>query len=254
MIKFFDTVPTIYPKTSRDFQFLGRLIDVVLNDVKHNVDGLYNLPSNTNNPKLTELLASTLGFKAKRNYDQAQLVTIIKILPLIIKYKGSKRALEIICEAILHTTGTFGVTRVVTKKPNQVTITLPEELKDTTLLVDLLPYILPAGMTYRIEHKTEGGSKSTLDVVYGDFAISEWQPDIALSELFDVSKIGTSANGELWPYYSNYIGPEHDKELNPGTLYNGLTPALHDNQVWTPNGDKWTAKPTTSTTTEEEET
>ena len=73
MIKFANQVPSVYPSASRDFQYLGWLIDIVLNSVKHNVDDLYDLPNNQADIKLTELLALTLGFKVKRNYDQKQL-------------------------------------------------------------------------------------------------------------------------------------------------------------------------------------
>lgn len=247
MIKFFDTVPTVYASASRDFQYLGWLIDIVLNDVKHNVDNIYNLPANTNNPKLTELLTSTLGFKAKRNYDQVQLMTIIKILPLILRYKGSIKAFEIICEAILHTTGTFGITKVDVEKPNLLKIQLPKELKDTTLLVDLLPYILPAGMTYRIIPVTEDGSHNTTEIEYGEFIISDWKPDIALSSLFDASKVKAVDDENItWPYYSSYLQVENEQDpretdnvLNPGVLYKTLTPALNKNHVWTPKGNDW---------------
>ena len=70
MIKFREQVPSVYTNASRDFQYLSWLIDVVLNSVKHNVDTIYDLPNVKHDAKLSELLAMTLGFKVKRNYDQ----------------------------------------------------------------------------------------------------------------------------------------------------------------------------------------
>ena len=88
MIKFKNLVPSVYPNASRDFQYLCWLIDIVLNSVKHTVDDLYDLPNSKADPKLTELLAMTLGFKVKRNYDQDQLRALVAALPRILKYKG----------------------------------------------------------------------------------------------------------------------------------------------------------------------
>ena len=48
MIRLQDLVPNVYYEKSRDFQFIGRLFDIVLNSVKTNSDTLYNLPSGKN--------------------------------------------------------------------------------------------------------------------------------------------------------------------------------------------------------------
>ena len=45
MIKLQDYTPEVYYKQSRDFQFLGRLYDVILNAVKTNSDMIYAVPS-----------------------------------------------------------------------------------------------------------------------------------------------------------------------------------------------------------------
>ena len=44
MIKLRNLTPDVYYNESRDFQFIGRLFDVVLNSVKTEADLLYNVP------------------------------------------------------------------------------------------------------------------------------------------------------------------------------------------------------------------
>ena len=46
MIKLRNLTPDVYYNESRDFQFIGRLFDVVLNSVKTEADLLYNVPLN----------------------------------------------------------------------------------------------------------------------------------------------------------------------------------------------------------------
>ena len=41
MIRLQDMTPSVYYDQSRDFQFIGRLFDVVLNSVKTNADMVY---------------------------------------------------------------------------------------------------------------------------------------------------------------------------------------------------------------------
>ena len=108
MINLSSQVPSIYPKASRDFQYLGWLTDIVLNSVKHNVDSLYSLPLTAGNTRLTELLAMTLGFTIKRNYDKKQLSALVSVLPSILKYKGTEKAIVIAAEAIIKASGTGG--------------------------------------------------------------------------------------------------------------------------------------------------
>ena len=48
MIKLQDYTPEVYYRESRDFQFIGRLYDLVLNYVKTNADLIYSLPLSDN--------------------------------------------------------------------------------------------------------------------------------------------------------------------------------------------------------------
>ena len=147
MIRLQDLVPNVYYEKSRDFQFIGRLFDIVLNSVKTNSDTLYNLPSGKNkDERLLNLLAFTLGFQPKHHYNSKQLEAICSVLPLVIKNKGSLNAIIIATNAILHAEGLTQSLSYSIAPRESITLYLPTQLSDLTLLSDLMNYILPAGL------------------------------------------------------------------------------------------------------------
>lgn len=154
MIKLQDYAPEVYYRESRDFQFIGRLYDLVLNYVKTNADLIYSLPlSDNSDNQFIDLMAMTLGFRAKHKYTSQQLKAICFVLSEIIRNKGTIKALTIACDAIFHAEGIQGqFDYALPDKDNNtnIVIYLPQELSDTTLLNDLFEYILPAGMSCQI--------------------------------------------------------------------------------------------------------
>ena len=154
MIKLQDYTPEVYYRESRDFQFIGRLYDLVLNYVKTNADLIYSLPlSDNSDNQFIDLMAMTLGFHAKHKYTSQQLKAICFVLSEIIRNKGTIKALTIACDAIFHAEGIQGqFDYALPDKDNNtnIIIYLPQELSDTTLLNDLFEYILPAGMSCQI--------------------------------------------------------------------------------------------------------
>ena len=229
MIKLSNQVPSVYPSASRDFQYLGWLIDIVLNSVKHNVDDLYNLPENEADPKLTELLALTLGFKVKRNYDQAQLKALVAALPRILKYKGTTRALEMAGNALIAASGARGEFDVQEVATGEIRVTLPEKLVDMSLFTDLLAYILPAGMTCRIDrtNRREGNVQTILG--YDMKLQAAWVPDFT----WDGDRQATTGLAHMFeipaeqPSFDNFTTAG---SVNIGLLSNEVIPAL-DNTV-----------------------
>lgn len=167
MINFYNQVPTVYNNASRDFQYFSWLINIVFNYVKHNVDTIYSLPNTSNDTKMAELLAMTLGFKVKRSYDKKQLAALVAILPLVLKYKGTKKALEMAAEAIVMASGAIGDISVDVDEQSAL-VTLPKGLVDITLFIDLLDYILPAGMSCHIIRKNIKLENLTTDVTNTD--------------------------------------------------------------------------------------
>lgn len=177
MIRLQDLTPSVYYDKSRDFQFIGRLYDVVLNAVKTNADMIYTVPDpNAAGSKLIDLLALTLGFKAVHNYNVKQLTAICSILPTIIKNKGSLYALKLAGNTLLATAdGSNALEEFnceISKDGTSIEIFIPECDVDITLFNDLLAYILPAGMTstisraVRIEEASQTVFKTISDVMY----------------------------------------------------------------------------------------
>lgn len=154
MIKLQNLTPEVYYKESRDFQLLGRLFDLVLNAVKTDTDLLYNLPLSTNSDeKLLELLALTLGFKPKHQYNARNLKAVCSVFSEILRNKGSIKAIKIACEALFNS---MDISQQLdydfTKDKDNIELNLyiAQDFGDITLLNDLLSYILPAGMSCNI--------------------------------------------------------------------------------------------------------
>lgn len=148
MIKLQNLTPDIYYRQSRDFQFIGRLYDIVLNSVKTNADSLNSLPIGDDmNESLLTLLAYTLGFKASRSYNTKQLLAICGVLPEIMRHKGSLQAILVAVNALLGAEGTKQSLDYTIEPKKAITLYLDQNLTDLSLLRDLLTYILPAGMS-----------------------------------------------------------------------------------------------------------
>lgn len=146
MIKLQELTPSVYYEQSRDFQFIGRLYDIVLNYIKTNADNLYTLPIGKNmDEKLLNLLAFTLGFQSKHHYNSKQLLAICSVLPLILKNKGSLNAILIAVNSILYAEG-INQALDYEFKDNNLVLYLSPDLSDLTLLKDIMIYILPAGI------------------------------------------------------------------------------------------------------------
>ena len=231
MINLYNQVPTIYSNASRDFQYLSWLINIVLNSVKHNVDDLYDLPNNKSDPRLAELLATTLGFKIKRSYDQRQLIALVSIIPSILKCKGTISAINLAGKALVKASGAVGTfSCLVDTEKNYIEVVFPEGLVDTVLFTDLLPYILPAGMTCRITEETREILKLTddnrIDVRYSDTLYADWEPSLSWNDetqtfdgLSTLYEVGTQN-----PIFTNYKKVDDQNILNTGLLSNTVVP------------------------------
>ena len=186
LIKFQDLTPEVYYKRSRDFQYIGRLFDLVLNNAKMNTDIISSLPLNPDmDPRLLDLLAFTLGFKSKHEYNTKQLAALCSIFPFVLRNKGSKLAIETACNALLNAEGiTKGASIEVGNQT--VSIFLPSELSDLNLLKDLLNYILPAGMSCSlIQEATLVPPKSTTLVNYQDYVVNYTNTSKESKDLWD---------------------------------------------------------------------
>ena len=226
MIRLQNQVPSIYTSASRDFQFIAKLFDIVLNSVKHNVDDLYDLPTVLNDVQIAELLALTLGFKIKRNYDKNQIIAIASILPQIFKNKGTEKALILAGEALVKAGGLTGKVET-TLNNNCIEITLPKELTDIMLFTDLLPYILPAGISVKINRTTKATSNIYLPIGVNDSAFkAELIKDVDISD-GKLTGLATSfEENEKAPRVTAFVNLNKNALLNEGQLDMAVIPTL----------------------------
>ncbi len=228
MIDFANQVPTIYTSASRDFQYMSWLINVVLNSVKHNVDDLYYLPEVGNNYKLAELFALTLGFKIKRNYNQEQLMVLAAVLPRILKAKGTITAVKMAADALITATGAIGDAdyEIV---DSQLQLYIPADKKvDLTLFIDLLDYILPAGMTCRvIRENREKVAVDSLTITPQDYIQVGVHDDLAWDNGMSTGLSGLLDVGQ------EYIGKAISKE-SIGSALEAIDVSIYSNTVDNP--------------------
>ena len=152
MIRLQDMTPDVYYNQSRDFQFIGRLFDVVLNAVKTNTDLVRECPlSDNSDNRLIDLMALTLGFKSKHNYNVNQLKALCSAFQEILKNKGSIKSIELALTTLYQVES---VDQEFSYDLNDdhtlLTLYVPNSLGDINLFKDLLNYILPAGMSTRL--------------------------------------------------------------------------------------------------------
>jgi hypothetical protein len=218
MINIKNQVPDIYYDASRDFQVLGHLYEVVLNYAKTNADMLYLLPNRLEpNARLTELLALTLGFKLRRNYDKAQLAALASIFPRLLKLKGTKQAIDLAGNALVKASGVPGA--FSSEIENHIlTVKIPIELSDITLFLDLLPYILPFGIRVSVirntvEKRTISVPIGAMATMRGAFPSTENAHEKFLPHPLGLAKVSESKNGLTVDYSnSNFVSPETSYE------------------------------------------
>ena len=168
MINLRDQIPNVYTDASRDMQLLVRLYELVLNYIKTNADTISSQPG-TSNANILAAKAQTLGFNTKRHYSQEQLEAIVDVFPILVRSKGTMKAVTLAGNVITkaeYAVEQFKSELKVKKEPlatsyakdalyelqeYELVLSIPEEIKDITLLLDLLPYIVPAGVPVCVE-------------------------------------------------------------------------------------------------------
>jgi hypothetical protein len=128
------------------------LYELILNSAKTNSEILYNLPFNENiDTKLLDLVTSTLGFKSLHNYNIQALVAACTTFTELLRNKGTEQGMDLLVTTLVAAEGLdtrTDISHII--EGNIVTIFVPLEFRSIALLRDLLDYILPAGMSYKV--------------------------------------------------------------------------------------------------------
>lgn len=153
MINTYLQVPAVYYKESRDFQVLGRTYDIIFNYLKTNIDMIYhNQLDYSSDKKLLDLIALTLGFDSKHDYDLSQLYNICTVFVQLLKYKGTLYAIQLAVDTIQNSQGLSDIALIQRNKQNPylIDIYITNKIFDLNLLKDILDYIIPAGISYAL--------------------------------------------------------------------------------------------------------
>lgn len=173
MIRVRDLVPEVYYNESRDFQTIGRVYEALFNHCKTNADLMSALPiSGQSDGKMLKLMAATLGFQGRRDYDDDELRALCMSLLPILRLKGSKSAIVKSVNVMLNAHGIDEVPTIVVDSEDSCNylIHVSKRLSDTTLLEDLMDYILPAGFTYKLITASSGDSIQVASIGASDAA------------------------------------------------------------------------------------
>ena len=146
-----DNVPEIYVNESRDFQLLCRLYDCIINGVKFDIDSIRYITDTKNcNSRLLDLLKTKIGFYNDKYIFSDDMRIILEAFPYIIKYKGSKRGIiQTIC-LFLKVNRIKTETQLKIDNTNYfIEIGINANIQNTTILDEILKYIIPTGYKYR---------------------------------------------------------------------------------------------------------
>lgn len=143
-----ENIPEIYVNESRDFQLLCRLKDAIQGATKYNIDSLRHL-SNTleMNSTLLPLLKSKVGFFKEEQLSEDQLRYLLTGFPYLVKYKGSKKAIEsaIYLWFRVNRIGGKLISVLINNSTYEININIDTPPQDTSLLDALFDYLVPTG-------------------------------------------------------------------------------------------------------------
>lgn len=182
MIKTKKLVPEIYYNRSRDFQLLGRIYDIVFNYMKMNSDVIYNNPfSDNSDDKLIALVSSTLGFKQTHEYNTKQLRSLCSTFVEALRNKGNLKSIESLLNLLANVENNTDVCYVSISESNPylLNIYIPLSISDTSLFEDMLTYVLPAGMSYRLIRQLTVNAPETEEEVWFNLSDLRGEPTSA---------------------------------------------------------------------------
>lgn len=157
MVKTQYLVPEIYYKESRDFQYFGRLFDIIFNYCKTNVELLGKLSYKAQS-NMVDLVLQTLGFKPDYNNKIDSLYQLCEVWSKIIKNKGNLSSIKTIINSLLNFEN-ISTDADITYTPisdesncNKLNIIFSSEVKNDEiyLIEKVLDYILPVTTIFQI--------------------------------------------------------------------------------------------------------
>lgn len=199
MFRLQDNVPEIYVEESRDFQLFCRLYDSVFGGVKFSIDSLQRASCTKEcHNSLLELLKTKVGLFSSLSLSDEELRTVLEAFPLIMRYKGSERAIKYIINLFYRitkdpfTSYSYHIINEDPQFPNDtytIQLRFGSEQRYNELLMELLRLVLPTGYNVSYEvievnnFETKLDLKDTLKVYpLGESNILASPEDLGLQE------------------------------------------------------------------------
>lgn len=156
MLRVKDFVPDIYYNESRDFQYFGRLYDIVFNSVKCNVDLMKEAPY----ANMESLLLNTYGYRQKSDMTNEIVKVVAKNLTSLFKQKGTIEGITRLFTILATAEGIadqldIEVDNTTNAGITTLNVTLPPSISFFSISLGerLLNYLLPVGCLCQIQKR-----------------------------------------------------------------------------------------------------
>lgn len=210
-------LPEVYYKESRDFAYVGRLVEIVLNYMKTAADCVnLNVDNENIDGNIVDLLVDTLGFELRHAYVNKDLIGISSAFSSLLKYKGSTAAIELAVRLLLNSQGIKNQADfdfcILDSEKAEIQINIPDALSDIILLEDLFDYILPVGVTYKFTKFSNNNNKKQ----------SKVQPVSILGNSTDKATAGRVDSAYMFDSNIGVIKSDDSDTNHIGGFYTGV--------------------------------
>ena len=222
-------VPEIYVNESRDFQLLCRAYDCINGAVKFDIDTIADVTdTNICNSRLLPLLQTKIGFFSDEDLDNDALRYVLKAFPYMVKNKGSRKGIEQAIYTFLkiHSIDTDVLVNITNEDdvdPYSIKIGINSSFKDTTILQEMLKYIIPTGYVVEVFFYTPVEVK--MIVAPKTLGRIKWVSANVISQVRSQDQI-TIDNSSSYTY--SYTKWDENKE-DIGVLFGEWVPDISDN-------------------------
>ena len=249
-----ENMPDVYVRKSRDFQLLCNSFDAVFNSVKNDIDTITNVvDTRLCSERLLPLLQTKLGFFTNKHLTATELRTVLQAFKYIVRDKGSRTGIREAIEVFLKVANASNKSRIQivdnfvsidghtseTRPGNTyiVEVAIEGQQVDTTLLTELLKYVLPAG--YQLKYSfynatqtvTQIHDKDTVHIIFVDKSDNNG------------IRLTTSNNSDnRYPYELTWVDFESADESYYYIKENNAYIKLHSIPKDWPNGEYYRAK------------
>lgn len=230
MFRLQENTPEIYTKSSRDFQVFCRTYDILINAIRYSIKSTDNLL----NPllasdKILPLLASRVGFFPKSSYNTHALRLVISTFPYMMKYKGSKKGIEIALYTILKAEENYGNTLITISDDQEINIYSEKAIINENLLRDVLSYIIPIGYQINIGVYKQADNAPTTQLNIKDYPLYKVDKAKNISFIAKAEDIGN--NKDINPMIDDF-STDNDDTLHNAKGSFTVTEVLSFNDVF----------------------